>query len=331
MTAAVEVTGAVRRYGSKSAVAGVDLSLQAGRITCLLGPSGCGKSTLLRLIAGLEPLDAGQIRADGRNLTPLPPEQRDIGLVFQDYALFPHLRVEENVGFGLTHLPAAERRARVADLLGRVRLADRARAFPGELSGGEQQRVALIRALAPSPRAVLLDEPFSGLDSHLQGEVRAATLDLLRASGAAVLIVTHDADEAMQMADDLALMSEGRILQRGTPEDCYLNPVSVEAARLLGEVEVLAADIRNGMAETAFGSLPAQGRPDGPARVLVRPEGLRVGSGVEVDVTDVRFVGSVWKATLQAGEAKVRTGLSDRPSSSIQVSIDPSRACILAL
>jgi len=328
MTPTIEVIGATRRYGAKIAVDGVDMTLTPGRITCLLGPSGCGKSTLLRLIAGLEPLDAGRILAQGRDISGEPPERRGIGLVFQDYALFPHISVGENVGFGLQGLTRAEREGRVRTLLEPVHLADRTGSFPGELSGGEQQRVALVRALARAPHTVLMDEPFSGLDSHLKGEVRLATLKALRATDAAVLIVTHDAEEAMQMADDMALMNEGKILQRGTPEDCYRNPVSVAAARLLGEAETLDAQIDAGQAHTAFGDLPAAGLRDGPAQVMVRPDGFVVGAGVPAQVREVRFVGQAWRATLISGEAAVSARLAAPPAGNLSVSIDPARARI---
>ena len=321
----IEARGLAKSYGGKPAVVAADLTLRAGRITCLLGPSGCGKSTLLRLIAGLEAPDGGVITAEGHDITRLPPEARGVGLVFQDYALFPHLRVAANVAFGLNDRPAHERRARALALLERVKLAARAEAWPGELSGGEQQRVALVRALAREPKAVLLDEPFSGLDGHLKAEVREATLAALRASHAAVLIVTHDAEEAMAMADDLLLMSEGRILQTGSPEDCYLNPVSPAAARLLGEVEVLPARVSGGEAATAFGEVPAAGVPDGAAGVLVRPEGFLSGGDVQADVSDVRFVGSAWRATLSAGGVSVRARLAERPEPRMGVRLDPSR------
>lgn len=323
---AIQVQGASKAYDGKPAVIKAELTLEPGRITCLLGPSGCGKSTLLRMIAGLETPDAGTITAGDQEITRLPPEKRDIGLVFQDYALFPHLRVEDNVAFGLSALPPVERKARALALLERVRLGARARAWPGELSGGEQQRVALVRALAREPRAVLLDEPFSGLDAHLKGEVRDAALAALRASGAAVLIVTHDAEEAMLMADDLILMSEGCILQRGAPEACYLNPVSIAAARLLGEADILPARVANGVAETAFGDVPAAGVADGAAQVMVRPEAFVIGPGVHADVSDVRFAGQGWRATLSAGGAAVRARFAQRPSASLEITIDPLRA-----
>lgn len=318
--------GLSKSYAGRTVLADADLRLEAGTITCLLGPSGCGKSTLLRLIAGLETPDAGRVVLDGAEVTRLPPERRDIGMVFQDYALFPHLRAAANVGFGLRDRPGHERKARSLALLERVKLAARAEAWPGELSGGEQQRVALVRALAREPKAVLLDEPFSGLDGHLKAEVREATLSALRSSRAAVLIVTHDAEEAMAMADELILMDEGRILQTGAPEDCYLRPVSLAAARLLGEAEVLPARVSNGVAETAFGDVPAPGHADGPAQVMVRPEAFTPGPGVEVDVSDVHFVGAGWRATLSAGGASVRARLADRPSERLSVRLDPARA-----
>lgn len=332
MKPVLTIRGATRRYGRRLAVDGADLTLAPGRITCLLGPSGCGKSTLLRLIAGLEPLDAGEIRAGERRLsgpgTHVPPERRDVGLVFQDYALFPHLRVAENVAFGLEDGPRRERRARALALLERVRLAARADAWPGELSGGEQQRVALARALAREPGAVLLDEPFSGLDGALRAEVREAALAALRAAGAAVLIVTHDAEEAMLMADDLALMSQGRILQCGPPEQGYLAPVSMAAARLLGEANLLPGRVVGGVAETPFGDLPAPGRPEGPVEVMARPEAFRLGQGVEAEVAAARFLGPAVTLTLAAGGclAEVRTaGPAPAPGQRVRVSLDPAR------
>ncbi|HEX6866872.1 MAG TPA: ABC transporter ATP-binding protein, partial [Caulobacteraceae bacterium] len=299
----IEVKGARRLYGKKAAVDGASLTVEAGRLTCLLGPSGCGKSTLLRLVAGLEPLDGGEISAEGQLLSGphvhIAPEERRIGFVFQDYALFPHLTVEQNVAFGLTHLPRDQRKARALAELERVRLADRAGAWPQALSGGEQQRVALARALARNPRAILLDEPFSGLDGRLKAEVRDAALEALRDAGAATLIVTHDAEEALMMADDLALMSDGRILQRGNPRDCYLNPVSMAAARLLGEAnELPVTRVENGSVYTAFGNIPGAGQV-----VMARPEALALGGeGARAKVTAARFAGGFVMLTLFADQ-----------------------------
>jgi iron(III) transport system ATP-binding protein len=319
-------------FGRTVAVESASLDLHAGRITCLLGPSGCGKSTLLRLIAGLEPADGGEVRAGGELLSGpgahVPPERRDIGLVFQDYALFPHLTVEQNVAFGLRRLAAAERRRRTADQLARVHMDDRARAYPQALSGGEQQRVALARALAPEPRAVLLDEPFSGLDGRLKTEVRDTTLAALRAAGTAALIVTHDAEEAMLMGDEIALMKAGRILQRGTARECYLKPVSPAAAALLGDVNLLPATLGNGRAETPFGTVFAAGR-NGPARVMARPEAFVLsGEGVTARVRDAAFMGPASLLRLEAGgvSALARAAGADgpRPGDEVKVMLDPA-------
>ena len=316
---ALSAEGLTRRYGDKPAVDRATLAIRPGRITCLLGPSGCGKSTLLRMIAGLEQPDEGLVRTPGAVLSSpgvfVPPERRDIGLVFQDYALFPHLTVERNVAFGLSHLPRAEQHARVMEQLGRVRMADRRGAWPHALSGGEQQRVALARALARQPSVVLLDEPFSGLDGRLKAEVREAALATLRASGAAVLIVTHDAEEAMMMADDLALMREGRILQTGTAAECYLAPASPEAARLLGDTVELKAGAGAGLATSAFGEIPADG--DGPVLIVARPEAFRLAAdGVEAEVTRVSFGGPFVLADIAAGGdcAVARIPLAQAPA-----------------
>ncbi|HEX6859904.1 MAG TPA: ABC transporter ATP-binding protein [Caulobacteraceae bacterium] len=325
----IEVANARRLYGKKAAVDGASLTVQSGRLTCLLGPSGCGKSTLLRLIAGLEPLDGGEIHADGQLLSGphrhLAPEERQIGFVFQDYALFPHLTVEQNVAFGLTHLARDQRKARALAELERVRLADRAGAWPSALSGGEQQRVALARALARNPRAILLDEPFSGLDGRLKAEVRDAALEALRDAGAAALIVTHDAEEALMMADDLALMREGRILQTGAPRDCYLRPVSMDAARLLGEANELSVTrVEGGRVHTAFGDLEGAG-----SVVMARPEGLVLGGeGARAKVTAARFAGGFVQLTLYADQetalARVPVAGAPQVGDEVHVRLNPA-------
>jgi iron(III) transport system ATP-binding protein len=332
---AIEVKGARRIYGKKAAVDGASLNVEAGRLTCLLGPSGCGKSTLLRLIAGLEPLEGGEIIAEGRVVSGprvhVAPEERQIGFVFQDYALFPHLTVEQNVAFGLTNLPRAQRHARALAELERVRLADRATAWPNALSGGEQQRVALARALARNPHAILLDEPFSGLDGRLKAEVRDAALEALRDAGAASLIVTHDAEEALMMADDLALMQAGRILQTGAPRECYLRPASMAAARLLGEAnELPVTKLDGGMACTAFGAVPGSG-----AVVMARPEALVLGGeGARAKVTAARFAGGYVMLTLfaDAETATARVPVTGAPKvgDEVRVSLDPAFCAVFA-
>ena len=334
----LQVRSVSKRYRGRLAVAQASLTLQPGRITCLLGPSGCGKSTLLRIIAGLETADSGEIEAAGRVVTgpglAVPPEHRGIGLVFQDFALFPHLTAAQNVAFGLKGLPATPRLERAAGLLEAFRLGERAGAWPHTLSGGEQQRVAIARALARRPAAILLDEPFSGLDGDLKAEVRHAVLSGLREADAAVLIVTHDPEEAMLMADELALMSEGRILQAGTPEECYLRPRSIVAARLLGEANLLAARVSDEAAVTDFGTLPAPEIEDGPATAMVRPEGLRLDpGGSAAGVVRVRFGGAFREVTIEANgqEASMHlAGPAPRKGERVTVAIDPERAVVFA-
>ncbi|MGA9583327.1 MAG: ABC transporter ATP-binding protein [Allosphingosinicella sp.] len=333
----LEVRSVSKAYRGRRVVAEASLELWPERITCLLGPSGCGKTSLLRLIAGLEAPDSGEIEAGGRLLagrgTLVPPERRGIGLVFQDFALFPHLTAAQNVGFGLRHLPAPMRRDRAAALLEQFRLGHLADAWPQTLSGGEQQRVAIARALAREPMAVLLDEPFSGLDGDLKAEVRHAVLEGLRKAGTTALVVTHDPEEAMLIADRLVLMGEGRILQTGSPRECYYRPSSIRAARLLGEVNVIDASVANETASTAFGPMPAEGLPDGRAILMVRPEGLRPDSaGAEMKVVRIRFGGGYHEVTLEAEGRPLTMTLTDDPPAMgtiVRVSIDARRSAWL--
>ena len=230
-------------YRDVVAVEDLGLSVEPEELVCLLGPSGCGKTTALRITAGLEPLQRGRILMDGETVAgdgiDVPPEDRNVGLVFQDYALFPHLSVSGNVAFGLTRSRAAERRARTREALQQVGMADYSDAYPHRLSGGEQQRVALARALAPDPKIMLLDEPFSGLDLQLRKQVRDETLHVLKKSGAATLMVTHDPEEAMFMADRVALMRAGRLIQVGRPSELYFAPQDAFVAGFFGDVNRL--------------------------------------------------------------------------------------------
>jgi len=274
----------VRRYfGSTVAAQDVDLHVAPGELLCLLGPSGCGKTTLLRIAAGLERPQHGRVRIDERVVADaargvwLPAEARNVGLVFQDAVLFPHLTVLENVSFGLDELPAPDRGRRALSLLEPLGLGHLARSYPHALSGGQQQRVALARALAPSPRVMLLDEPFSGLDSRLRDRIRDDTLHLLEASGTATLLVTHDPEEALFMADRIAVMRDGRIVQQGTPLDVYCRPVDPFVARFFGEVNEVEGRVESGRVQTPVGPLAAPHLPDGSrVRVLIRRDGLRV-------------------------------------------------------
>jgi len=276
----LDVRSLTRRFAGRAVVDDVTLTVAPGQVMCLLGPSGCGKSTTLRMIAGVERPDTGRILIDGVEMfgpaRNLPPEARGIGLMFQDFALFPHLTVAQNVGFGLSG-DRAERAARVADLLDKVTLAGFGKKHPHELSGGEQQRVALVRALAPRPRVLLMDEPFSGLDNRLRDGIRDATLEVLKAEGTAVLLVTHEPDEAMRMADEIALMRDGRIVQRGAPYNVYNTPADTAAAAFFSDINVIHGISRGALTDTPFGAFLTPGHADG-ARVdiVIRPQHLKI-------------------------------------------------------
>src|SRR5919106_144420 len=274
----IRLDGVTKCFGATTAVDEASLCVEYGEVVALLGPSGCGKTTLLRLIAGFEDPDVGTVEVGGRRVagagTWIPPEQRRVGMVFQDYALFPHLTVAENVGFGL---PRRARAARVAELLAIVGLDSLGRRYPHELSGGQQQRVALARALAPSPELVLLDEPWSNVDPFLRESLRAEIAEIIRPLGVTVLLVTHDREEAFSLADRIALMRDGSVVQEGTSEELYFAPASRWAAEFVGAGNVLAGRVVDGRVETSIGAFPANGASaEAAARVLVRPELLEL-------------------------------------------------------
>ena len=304
-------------YGSRQVVEDVVFGLAAGEVHCLVGPSGCGKTTILRLIAGLEPLQGGRVVIDrevvaepGRSI---PTENRRIGLMFQDFALFPHLRIVDNVAFGLVGLDRVERRRRATDLLAQLDLSGHVDAYPHMLSGGEQQRVALARALAPSPRLMLLDEPFSSLDATLREQVRDDTVALLRAEGTPVLMVTHDAEEAVRVADRIHVMLEGRILQSGTPAELYSHPASPFVAGFFGPPNRFKGWVLAGEVSTPLGPMKADGLADGTAvDVLIRPEGLHPtkqlnGSSPRFDVHRIRDLGTNRVLELKLSDGPVLT------------------------
>ncbi len=284
----LKASGLTRRFGNRDVVTDVSLQVAAGEVLCLLGPSGCGKSTTLRLLAGVDAPDAGTIAVDGRLVqgpaVSIPPEARSIGLMFQDFALFPHLTVRRNIAFGLRGA-RAEKRARVDELLERIHLPGFAGAYPHQLSGGEQQRVALARALAPRPRVMLMDEPFSGLDNRLRDGIRDETLGLLKEEGAAVIMVTHEPEEAMRMADRIALMRDGRIVQQGAPYNLYNAPVDKAAAAFFSDINVIRGRVEGGLTRTAFGEFLAPGHANGAeVEIVIRPQHLmldfdRAGNG----------------------------------------------------
>ena len=258
----------------------VSLAVASGELACLFGPSGCGKTTLLRIAAGLETLQRGRIAIGGSLVaeagrgSDVPPERRGVGLMFQDYALFPHLTVFQNITFGLVDA-TRERLEWVRAAMLRIGIADIAEAYPHTLSGGQQQRVALLRAVAPEPRVLLLDEPFSGLDVTRRAQVRERARVLLKDSGVATLMVTHDPEEAMFMADLILVMGDGRIVQAGTPVETYFQPVNAFVAALFGGVNRLDGRVEDGAVRTLLGAFPAPGLAEGtPAQVLIRPEGL---------------------------------------------------------
>jgi iron(III) transport system ATP-binding protein len=276
----LEVNNLYHHFDGSNVVENVSLSVRPGQVTCLLGPSGCGKSTTLRIIAGVERQQKGSILLDGKVVSDskihVQPDQRRVGLMFQDFALFPHLDINSNVGFGLDRRDKSNQE-RINVLLARVGLDGFQKKYPHQLSGGEQQRVALVRALAPRPRLMLMDEPFSGLDLRLRDEIRDMTLDLLREEGTAVLLVTHDPDEAMRMADEIALMRKGAIIQKGAPYNIYNAPIDKAAAAFFSDINVIKGLSNNSLTQTPFGQFLAPGLKNGQAvEIVIRPQHLKM-------------------------------------------------------
>ena len=324
-------------YGSDPVLEGVNLSVSAGEIVCLLGASGSGKSTLLRIIAGLEPLQAGAIFFDGAELArpgrEPPPEARRFGLVFQDHVLFPHLTVGGNVAFGLRGHDAREREARVAGHLRQVGLEGYGDRYPHTLSGGEQQRVALARALAPEPVVMLLDEPFASVDATLRRRLREDARRALRASGVPSIIVTHDAREAMEVADRIAVLHRGRILQDDTPAAVWRTPAVRFIPELLGESNAIDGTGAAGGIETRFGRVDlheVEIRSDEPYLVIVRAGSVQLAPGASGDprVVDTRFLGDRHLVTLEAGDERLRTLHATEPGVApgerVRLAFDPA-------
>src|SRR5215210_6493397 len=331
------------RYGSNVAVADFSLDIAPGEIVSLLGPSGCGKTTLLRLAAGVERPTSGSILINDREVagsTFEPPERRGVGLMFQDFALFPHLSNLANVMFGLKSLPKAdaEREARLS--LERLGLGSHADLYPHMLSGGEQQRVALARAVAPRPSVLLMDEPFSGLDRRLRDQVREDVLHVLRESRVTCVIVTHDAEEAMRIADRIALMRAGRLVQVGEPRAIYSAPADLAAARFFCELNEVPGTVRDRVAESPVGRFPAPDLVDGSAAVVaIRPKGISlrpVGSGIAGRLTSRRFLGEIelLELTVNGLEepllARVRERVYPTADSAIGIAIDPAEVLVFA-
>ncbi len=280
MVSALEYENISHKFGDRDVLRNISLEIGRGEFVCLLGPSGCGKTTLLRLAAGLERLQHGIVRlggtiaADAVHHVDVAPEKRNVGMMFQDYALFPHLTVMENILFGLRK--ADQKRIDwVKDRLAYFGISQLTSTYPGTLSGGEQQRVALLRALAPHPQLLLLDEPFSALDKARRIEMREETGALIREAGATTLMVTHDGEEAMFMADRIVVMNEGRIEQIGSADNLYMNPRSAFVASLFGHANRFCETVRNATVETPIGTFDAKGRAEGErVCVFIRPEGV---------------------------------------------------------
>ncbi len=288
-------------YHGRETIRGVSLTAKAGEVLCLLGPSGSGKTTLLRIAAGIEVQSSGRLLMNDREVAGpsgfIPPEKRGIGLMFQDFALFPHMNVLDNVRFGLTALPPKEAVSGAMAALERVGLANYADKYPHALSGGEQQRVALARALAPRPGVLLMDEPFSGLDSRLKDTIRADTLAILRETRATAVVVTHDAEEAMRMADRIALLRDGRLVQVGTSDDLYRRPKDLFTAAFFSEINEFSGVVRDGCVETPLGTTSAPGMKNGQSvSVAVRLSGVGLreeGGAIPARILSRRFLGVV--------------------------------------
>ena len=325
--------GIGKLFGPMAALEEIDLAVEAGSRAVIVGPSGSGKTTLLRIIAGFEAPQAGRVTLGGEAMADaarfVPAHRRGIGFVAQDGALFPHLSVADNIGFGLDRA-APGRAARIAGLMAKVDLAPRLlRRRPHELSGGQQQRVALARALAREPRLMLLDEPFSALDTGLRESTRQAVGEALRAAGITTILVTHDQAEALSFADQLAVLREGRLVQSGAPRELYLRPADRRTAAFLGDAIVLAADLGDGWAQCILGRVPAAtGERRGAGEIMLRPEQLRLltfaaGSPCRGVVKGLEFGGAV--STVQIEVAReilaVKTASADLPAVGGEVGI----------
>lgn len=320
----LEFRGVSHSYGAEAVLRDVHLTAHAGAITCLLGPSGSGKSTLLRLAAGLEQVQVGEILLDGRHMAgggvDDAPESRPVGLVFQDHVLFPHRTVAENVAFGLARGRKAARRvdvhALVEEQLAAVGLEGLSDRYPHTLSGGQQQRVALARALAPKPRAMLLDEPFANVDATLRRRLREDTRRALREAGSIAVVVTHDPEEALELADSIAMMVAGEIVQVGSPAEIWQRPSGSVVAALFGNAQRLTGEAKGGVVCTRFGMIePSAEVADGAAEIIVRPDAVSLAPAPEgamqsATIDDVRFLGDGCLVLVQSGDETLRARLA---------------------
>ncbi|MGD1935253.1 MAG: ABC transporter ATP-binding protein [Candidatus Phaeomarinobacter sp.] len=350
MTARLSFKHIAHQYDVQLALQDFSLDVGAGEVVCLLGPSGCGKTTTLRIAAGVERPSEGHVEINGTIVAGpnvfVPPEKRGVGLMFQDYALFPHLTVLDNVKFGLHQQPKHEREPIALRALKGVGMARYAQAYPSTLSGGEQQRVALARAMAPGPRIMLMDEPFSGLDNRLRDSVRDEALSLIDQSGASALLVTHDPEEAMRMADRIALLRKGKLVQIGTPQDLYYHPVDVEAAAFFSDINRCGGIVSGGLITCPLGTFPAGDLADGSrVDVVLRPTavelgrggvGVGVGVGVPATVRRARLLGeeSLIEIDVEGHDGLVHVRVKGTwlpaEGTSVRAAADPERALIFA-
>jgi len=322
----LRASGLTKQFGDERVVEDASFTVEEGKTLALLGPSGCGKTTLLRLLTGLEAADAGTISLAGDTLTGpgvhVPPEQRRVGMVFQDWALFPHLTVDNNVAYGLRAEDIA--RGRAAEALELVGLSNLGARYPSELSGGQAQRVAVARALAPRPRVLLLDEPFSNLDTEFRVKLRSEVATLMREVGMTAVFVTHDQEEAFVVGDEVAVMRSGRIIQQGTPTEVYERPASAWLAGFVGEANLVSGLGAGDVADTIFGSIPLATPTSGPCRLAVRPEHLLIGDGGGGRVTGVEFYGhdTAYSVEFEGTRVQVRAMAAPRfrPGDDVSVS-----------
>jgi len=349
----LRIDNLVKSFAGNTVVKGVNLAFQKGEFVSLLGPSGCGKTTILRMIAGFERPTSGQILVEGQDISPLPPNRRKIGMVFQAYALFPNMNVEDNVGFGLkiAGVPRDARRARVEEMLKLIGLPGYGKRFPFEMSGGQQQRVALARALAPKPRMLLLDEPLSALDAKIRVSLREEIRAIQRELGITTVFVTHDQEEALSISDRIVVLSAGNVEQVGAPFEIYNKPATRFVATFVGQINTLTGKVVDGAARMVdldgqvvhVSALPAGTASGSEIALTLRPEAVRVAGSAQGDValdgtvSEVAFLGSVIRLKVRLGKNSIDLDTFNDPSSpppaigdAIRVTLNSSDIFVLA-
>ncbi len=340
--ASLAFQGVERRYGAVTALAGINLEIAPSEVVCLLGPSGCGKTTLLRIASGIEKPSAGRVLISGQEVAGpdrfVPPEARHVGLMFQDFALFPHLTILDNVAFGLKALPRDEALREAEAVLARVGMARHRNQYPHVLSGGEQQRVALARAIVPRPAVMLMDEPFSGLDVHLRERLQEETLALLRETRATSIIVTHHPEEAMRLADRIAVLRGGRVVQVGRAHDLHRNPTDLFVARLFSEINEVPWTVEGGALRTPIGTFMVPEIGEGDRAVLcLRQRAIAIataGQGLAARIVRVKPLGDAALVDLAVegfdGLLRARVRESELPGleTEVRISVDPERVLV---